>query len=203
MAGRRAYHHGDLAAAAVEAALQLIEDDPSAGFSLRALADRLGVAHRALYNHFADREALLVAVAARGFDWLSDSLNHAPDAAGFLASYVRFALDQPGLYGVMMARSYDQFNAAPRLRAAADRMIAIALRQLAVEGTDDDTRRRAVMRVWMLAHGGIGLHRSGVLRMRSDAEFVEEILRIAGLGEHQPQTPQPLWSGTSQTEDHR
>ena len=202
MAGRQAYHHGDLAAAAVEAALQLIEDDASAGFSLRALADRLGVAHRALYNHFADREALLVAVAARGFDRLSDSLAQAPDAAGFLASYVRFALNQPGLYGVMMARSYDQFNAAPSLRAAADRMIAIALRQLAVDGTDDDTRRRAVMRIWMLAHGGIGLHHAGVLRMRSDAEFVEEILRIAGLGEHQPQTPQPLWSGTSQKEDH-
>jgi AcrR family transcriptional regulator len=200
MSARQAYHHGDLAAAAVDAAMRLIEDDASAGFSLRALADRLGVAHRALYNHFADRDALLAAVAARGFHRLSDSLIDAPDAASFLAAYVRFALDQPGLYAVMMARSYDQFNAAPLLRAAADRMIAIALRVLAVDGTDDDTRRRAVMRVWMLAHGGIGLHRSGVLRMRSDEEFVTEILRIAGLAEDVPQPHQPLWSGTSEKE---
>lgn len=82
MAPRGAYHHGDLAAAAVDEALRLIDADASASFSLRALAERLGVAHRALYNHFADREALLAGVAARGFDLLADALLLAPDAPG-------------------------------------------------------------------------------------------------------------------------
>jgi AcrR family transcriptional regulator len=197
MAQRGAYHHGDLAAAAVEEALGLIAADPAVGFSLRALAERLGVAHRALYNHFADREALLVAVAAHGFDRLTKALAPAPDPATFLAAYVRFALDQPGLYAVMMARAYDQFNASPALRAAADRTIAVSLGVLATRGRDDETRRREVMRIWMLAHGGIGLHRTGVLRLRSDAEFVDEILRVAGLAADEPQPRQPLWSGTS------
>jgi AcrR family transcriptional regulator len=201
MAPRDAYHHGDLAAAAVEEALGLIAADPAASFSLRALAERLGVAHRALYNHFADREALLTAVAARGYDQLTQALIPATDPATFLAAYVRFALDQPGLYGVMMARAYGQFNASPALRAAADRTIAVSLGVLATPGADDETRRREVMRVWMLAHGGIGLHRTGVLRLRSDTEFVAEMLRIAGLAADEPQPPQPLWSATTQKDE--
>lgn len=192
--GRADYHHGDLAAAAVDEALRLIAADPLATFSLRALAQKLGVAHRALYNHFADREDLLSAVAARGFARLAEVLAPMPDAATFMRAYVRFALDQPGLYGVMMGRSYDQFNGHAALRAAADRTIAVSLGVLASPGADDETRRREVMRVWMIAHGGIGLHRAGVLRMRSNAGFVDEILRIAGLAGDGPQAPQPLWT---------
>lgn len=180
MAPRGAYHHGDLAAAAVDEALRLIDADASASFSLRALAERLGVAHRALYNHFADREALLAGVATRGFDLLADALLRAPDAPRFLAAYVRFALARPGLYDVMMGRRHMAINGDPGLRAAVDRVIGAAVSALATPGADDETRRREVMRIWMLAHGGIGLHRARMLRLRSDAEFAEEILRIAG-----------------------
>jgi len=180
MAGREAYHHGDLAAAAVDEALRLLDADSAAGFSLRALAERLGVAHRALYNHFVDREALLAAIAARGFGLLADVLAPALDSRSFLAAYVRFALAQPGLYDVMTQRRYDQINTQAALRAAVDRVIGTALAVLSTPGADDGTRRREVMRVWMLVHGGIGLHRAGMLRLRSDTEFADEILRIAG-----------------------
>lgn len=189
MTRRAAYHHGDLATAALDAALELVAEDPEANFSLRALAERLGVAHRALYNHFATREALLAGLAARGFDRLAAVLAPAPDAAAFMAAYVRFALAHPGLYAVMTGRTYDQINQTPALRAAVDRVIAIALGVLAVPGTDEDTQRRAVMRVWMLAHGGIGLHRAGMLRLRSDSEFADEILRIAGLAPQEEPRP--------------
>lgn len=178
---RAAYHHGDLAASALDVALELVAEDPSAGFSLRSLAERLGVAHRALYNHFADREALLAALAARGFDCLAAALAAAPDPAAFMAAYVRFALEQPGLYAVMTGRTYQQINAAVPLRAAVDKVIAVALDTLTTPGADDDTRRREVMRVWMLAHGAIGLQRAGMLRLRTEDAFVDELLHIAGL----------------------
>lgn len=181
MTGRSAYHHGDLAAATVEEALRLIAADPAAKLSMRALADKLGVAHRALYNHFADREALLSAVAARGFERLAGALAAAPDAVCFLAAYVRFALAKPGLYDVMTQRHHARINADPALRLAVDRVIAVALAVLATPDADEDTRRREVMRMWMLAHGAIGLQRAGMLRLRSDEDFVDEVLRIAGL----------------------
>jgi AcrR family transcriptional regulator len=185
MTRRASYHHGDLASAALDAAVELVAEDPSASFSLRSLAARLGVAHRALYNHYADREALMAGLAARGFERLAATLALAPDPAAFMAAYVRFALDQPGLYAVMTGRRYDQINAVPALRAAVDKVIAVALDALASPGADDDTRRREVMRVWMLAHGAIGLQRAGMLRMRGSEEFADEVLRIAGLAGHE------------------
>jgi hypothetical protein len=75
------------------------------------------------------------------------------------------------------------------LRAAVDRVIAVALAVLATPDADEDTRRREVMRVWMLAHGAIGLQRAGMLRLRSDADFIDEVLRIAGLVPPQEKAP--------------
>lgn len=185
MTRRAAYHHGDLASAALDAALEMVAEDPAAGFSLRQLAERLGVAHRALYNHFDTRETLLAALAARGFERLAAVLAPAPDPAAFLAAYVRFALAQPGLYAVMTGRTHEQINAVPALRGAVDRVIAAALAALATPGADEETRRREVMRVWMLAHGAIGLQRAGMLRLRREDDFVDEVLHIAGLSGQQ------------------
>ncbi|MBR7837056.1 helix-turn-helix transcriptional regulator, partial [Actinospica durhamensis] len=71
------YHHGDLRAACLQAARDLLEEeDGSAGLSLRAVARRAGVSATAPYRHFADREALVSAVAAQGYREL----------AGFLAA---------------------------------------------------------------------------------------------------------------------
>jgi hypothetical protein len=80
-----------------------------------------------------------------------------------------------------MRQSYTGFDGNPTLREAADQVIDIALTVLAPKADTTDQGRRTVMRIWMLAHGGVGLHRSGVLRTRSDAAFVEELLHIAGL----------------------
>jgi AcrR family transcriptional regulator len=67
---KRAYHHGDLRAAILKAAASEIERDGFETLSLRQLAASIGVAHSAPYRHFVDREALLAALAALGFDEL-------------------------------------------------------------------------------------------------------------------------------------
>ena len=60
----RTYHHGDLRAALVAAALDLLETAGEAALSLRAAARACGVSAMAPYRHFADKEDLLEAVAA-------------------------------------------------------------------------------------------------------------------------------------------
>ena len=67
------YHHGDLRAALVKAAAAEIERSGYENLSLRELAESLGVSRAAPYRHFADRRALLAAVAADGFDGLRRS----------------------------------------------------------------------------------------------------------------------------------
>lgn len=180
------YHHGDLPSKALEAALAIVDEAGEGALSLRAIAQRVGVAHRALYNHFRDREDLLCAIAAAGFAKLSAGVNEAEGEAEFLRQYVRFALDRPGLYGIMMSRNYAAIGQRPELRRAVDELISRALLAFAPDGGLENARRRAVMRVWMLAHGGISLQRAGILRTRSDPEFIAEIMQIAGFTDDRP-----------------
>ncbi len=192
---RDTYHHGDCGAASVAAALALLAEGPD-GFSLRAVADRIGVAHRAVAAHFGDRTGLEAAVAAAGFDRLRGAMADAATPAAFVDSYARFALAHPHLYDLMMRQSYASFDRHPALRAAGDAFIALTIRMCGDPTGDATANRRAVMRLWMLAHGGLALHRAGVLRGRSDTAFVDELLAVAQLGAMPPGAPQPLWKET-------
>ena len=61
------YHHGDLQRALVQEALRTIQAQGVEGLTLRAVGKALGVSRTALYRHFADKSALLSAVAREGF----------------------------------------------------------------------------------------------------------------------------------------
>src|SRR5687768_5541186 len=78
---RRAYHHGDLQAALIAAAEDVLAEKGVSGFSLREAARRAGVSPAAPAHHFKDARGLLTAVAARGFQRLTETLIQAADAA--------------------------------------------------------------------------------------------------------------------------
>jgi AcrR family transcriptional regulator len=61
----RAYHHGQLHDALLEAGVELAREGGRDALVIRELSRRVGVSHNAAYRHFPDREALLAAVAAR------------------------------------------------------------------------------------------------------------------------------------------
>lgn len=190
---RDSYHHGAVRSAAIDAGLVLLADEGDAGLTLREVARRVGVAHHALYHHFSDKAAFERALAARGFHELAARVDPADDAADFVAEYARFALERRRLYELMMSQPYHVLDGDPELRAAAGRVITMALAVLAPDAPDAETGRRSVARVWMLVHGGLALHATGALRMRDDDAFVSELLRIAGLAPETPEGPQPLW----------
>src|SRR5262245_12172438 len=78
----RPYHHGNLRAVLLEhAERELAASGPSA-LSLRALARQAGVSHGAPHRHFADKQALLDALAEQGFERLGDELADAIARAG-------------------------------------------------------------------------------------------------------------------------
>jgi AcrR family transcriptional regulator len=125
-AKRGQYHHGDLAAALVDTAVELIAERGVAGFSLAEASRRLGVTVAAPYRHFADRDALLAAVAVKGAGELAAAvaaqtrgLTNEPErlAAGAFA-YVRFAAGNRALFQALFAAGLDKQN-RPELEAAA------------------------------------------------------------------------------------
>jgi AcrR family transcriptional regulator len=130
-AKRGQYHHGDLAAALVDTAVELIAERGVAGFSLAEASRRLGVTVAAPYRHFADRDALLAAVAAKGAGELATAVvaqTHGLTteaerlAAGALA-YVRFAAGKPALFQALFAAGLDKHK-RPELEAAAAPLLA-------------------------------------------------------------------------------
>jgi len=119
----RPYHHGNLRAALLGEAERTLREQGIDALSLRDLARQAGVSHAAPRRHFADRQALLDALAASGFVRLGDEVRAAIDAAGedyqarlraVATTYVRFATRDAALLELMFAAK----NAGPGAKNA-------------------------------------------------------------------------------------
>jgi AcrR family transcriptional regulator len=127
----RPYHHGRLRAALLAEAERALREQGIEALSLRDLARQAGVSHAAPRRHFADRQALLDALAETGFARLGDEMRAAIDDAGqdpqaqlraMAAGYVRFATHDPALMELMFAAKNDD-RSAP-LREASERLFS-------------------------------------------------------------------------------
>ena len=65
------YHHGNLRNALIVASMAILAEEGAAALTLRKAARKAGVSHAAPYRHFADKDALLAAIAEEGFQRLS------------------------------------------------------------------------------------------------------------------------------------
>ena len=116
------YHHGDLRRALIETALQLVTEEQDWTFSLREVARRAGVSHRAPYNHFPEKLDLLAAIAAVGFEGLRDGMLRAmagiDESEALLAAicrtYIRLGLENPALYRLMFGPALSASGSADR-----------------------------------------------------------------------------------------
>jgi AcrR family transcriptional regulator len=118
----------------VDAAVDLIAETGSVdGVSLRAAAKRAGVSPMAVYNHFADKEALLVAAVEHCWDEfqaaIAATLDEPEPSARLRAAgdaYVRFALEHPGRYAVMFSGTRNlPERAVPIGMSAFDTLVAM------------------------------------------------------------------------------
>lgn len=125
----RAYHHGALRPALIEAAEAVIAERGLDRFSLRETARRAGVSPAAPAHHFKDVRGLLTAIAADAFTDLANALEAADLAAGPNRearikaqgiAYVAFALDRPARFDLMWRKALLD-NEDPRLSEAGNR----------------------------------------------------------------------------------
>jgi AcrR family transcriptional regulator len=170
----RTYHHGNLRRALLDAALALVAERGSAGFTMRELAREANVTHNAPYRHFEDKDALLAALAEEGFSILRERSLASPPPAdprawlGSLgASYVAFAVDHPHHFRLMFGAPMTEARARfPDLARAAD--ASFALLRDAIEACRaqkllrrDLSGRDLTMCAWALVHGLASLLVSG------------------------------------------
>lgn len=198
---RSTYHHGHLPETLVAASTALIRDGGIEGFSLRAAARQAGVDPAAVYRHFADKSALLGAVAAVGFSALADAMDGAIAEAGtdptarFRAgarAYVQYAIDNPEFFRVMFSPYGAGGPDAPargRGRgaggASAYELLAATLDDLQRAGRIDADLERAVTVAWAGVHGLAHLLTEQVIATDPSpvhhAEIVADVI-LRGLG---------------------
>lgn len=160
---RRAYHHGNLRRALLDAALDLFVERGAFDFTLRELARKAGVTHNAPYRHFTNKSDLLSAVRDEGFaelaktcrDALSDTTNDLRARVRVLGeAYVRFALAHPQHFRLMLHHPTTE-DPTTGERGEAFGLLSRALdeaRQAGVVRSDLSTRELA-LGAWALVHG--------------------------------------------------
>jgi AcrR family transcriptional regulator len=185
MPGSKAtYHHGDLPAACVKAAMELLEESGETALSLRAVARRAGVSAAAPYRHYADREALVSAVAGLGYRELAERLAAAhpsPKTPQQLTSvavaYVQFALERPALFRIMFGEPCDRDNDE---RTAATAAVALYLREI-VGGVFPEADAEAMATaIWALVHGLAFLHLDGKLDASTPSAVADRVTAAIG-----------------------
>jgi AcrR family transcriptional regulator len=161
------YHHGDLRDACIAAGLRLLEEGGSDAVTIRGVARLTGVSHTAPLHHFPHREALLDAMAQRGFDRMLAALAASvPDPAAppvvqlraYGMAYVDTAVAYPRLFDLMFGRPRDAVGETAGFLLVDLCAAAIARGDLA--GSDP---LRLSHLLWSAVHGLVSLYVSGYL----------------------------------------
>lgn len=176
----RPYRHGNLPAALVASARQILDENGMHAVGLRETARRVGVSATAAYRHFTSKEDLLASVAAEGFRELSAAMEGATRGSNRLSraglAYVEFAQQNRGLFRLMFGPVLAERTRYPALQAATDGVEALLLRGVA----DLDQRpledNLAAMTAWGLVHGLSHLVVDGFIPASRAAILAEEIL---------------------------
>ena len=178
---RKSYHHGNLREALVREAVRTIREGGVEALTLRAAGARLGVSRTALYRHFADKSALLAAVAREGFQRFRRDLVEAwTGAGGGMAgldamgrAYIRFALANQSHYRVMFGGFREQCDRDPALvedaTAAFQALVdaLVSLQQAGLVRRDDPAELARY--IWAMSHGIAMLAIDGQLGPDRDA----------------------------------
>jgi AcrR family transcriptional regulator len=188
----KTYHHGDLHSALIDSGLKLLKarGGPESGqgkgedLGLREVARDVGVSATAIYRHFPDKSALMLALAYEGIERLGRAQRKATqDAgggpAGFLASgmtYVRFATDNPALFRLI----FSHVPATSLLDAELDEVgtamkgLREDIAHLMPKHLSDLERKAAALHAWALVHGLAELILDG--HVAKDWGMVEKVL---------------------------
>ena len=193
----RAYHHGDLRSTLLETALPLLDSGGQEAISLRAVARAAGVSHAAPYHHFADKAALIEAMAVTGFGQLTSALERAADTPGLDPmqqfrrtglAYARFGVRHQALFRLMNRPELRQHapiaDAARASYQVIERSVA-RCQQAGVIGAGDPSLYAVT--AWAAVHGVLilamdGLLTGQVLTDEATERLVDDVTCVLGGG---------------------
>ena len=170
MPKKKAYHHGDLKNALIEAGADILSQEGVNGLSLRKVAQKAGVSHAAPYAHFADKQALIAAISTEGYRRLYGALaatrqHYEGDPLRQLVegawAYVQFALDDPAHFKITLSGAVEKEKDYPAFVEVAKQSFALLVsivescqaKKILNAGPSDIV----AVGVWSLIHGFVSL----------------------------------------------
>jgi AcrR family transcriptional regulator len=184
------YQHGDLREALVDAGLRLLTEGGVENLSLRAAAQLAGVSHAAPYRHYRDKDALVAAVAERGFQLLNESMrtelarrpartaNERLTALGL--GYIGFATRYPAYLQLIFGGVLTKAKSPPPSLQVAGEAAYLTLRDVVAAGIAQGELRAAdpdemALACWSIVHGFSMLTITGAVQ-RAENEQAEQAL---------------------------
>ena len=168
----------------LDAASRIYLDKGLPGLTMRAVAEVLGQSATALYRHYADKEALVIALVDEGYRRFGEYQLRAIEsktaqermrAAG--RAYVDFALEHPDYYRLMFITpptlgevdlpEHVRHRARGVFQTLADRIRDCIAADLFPRTLDPDLLARSI---WALSHGLVSLYLAGKWQ-GSEAQF--------------------------------
>ncbi|MDP4500644.1 TetR/AcrR family transcriptional regulator [Nonomuraea turcica] len=173
---RDRYHHGDLRAALIDTATELIAEHGVQGFSLAEASRRLGVAVSAPYRHFADRDELLLAVGVRAGELLvaavrAEERGSAPEdrLVAVARGYVRFAAKHRALFESLFGTALSPIGEPELERASQPVKEAFHTAAMTLADGDPAAAEALGVAVAATAHGHAGLLHLGMFGQGDEA----------------------------------
>lgn len=159
--------------AVIAAARDVLEADGPQALTMQAVADRVGVRAPSLYKRFADRPALIAAVAIDAFDELGREIAAAiegGDAAADLRriadAYRAFAHRVPRAYGLMFSDLGPSAAATDEARRRSSAPVISLVRGWLGESSALDAARMLTAFV----HGFVSMELAGAFRLGGDLD---------------------------------
>jgi AcrR family transcriptional regulator len=159
------YHHGDLRNALVAVGRKLLETTGIGEFSLRQVAREVGVSGAAPFRHFADKEALLAAIAEEGFVELLSTRRKLISPAGhpartvyrMMEAYVAYAIRHPGMFDLMVGQRIPSLTAYGELSQIIDESFGLFAKAVQLYGQEcgwpEKTFPALTHAAWAVEHG--------------------------------------------------
>ncbi len=164
----------------IEAALQLVRTKGPRGFTLNEASRNAGVSVSAPYNHFKDKEALLIEIVLLGNRTLETELQAAANTLGLprekllavYLAYVSFAERHPDLFAVMFQSGMDK-TPYPEVQASTLKAFGVAAKLAAQIELSQESADQLALATWTMAHGfamlrvegaitGVGIPEAGI-----------------------------------------
>jgi AcrR family transcriptional regulator len=156
-----------------KAALALFRKSGLEGFTVRAVARKVGVSATAIYRYYPGRDALLDELADLGFDQIGERVDQpfASDNAEericeIFDRYLQFAHDEPRMYDLMLRMNHPSKRIFPQDYVAGKSrtgnvLIAEVARCVEQGRWTQNSVLETVLAVWTLAHGHATLYETG------------------------------------------